>query len=256
MGALLDVDALTIGFCRRFTDYKRASLILQDVSRLKHLLGDELKPIQIIFAGKAHPHDDDGKRLIQQVWEIARDPEFSGRIAFVEDYNIHLARYLVQGVDVWLNTPRPLEEACGTSGMKAALNGVPHLSVLDGWWYEAYDGGNGWAIHHDIETCDATDPDERDVCELYDLLENKVVPLYYDRDRNGIPHGWVRVMKQAIRSNAPLFSARRMAKEYSEQMYLRAAQASEIIQKELTRPQPAFDESRSSLHPWEVPTVA
>ncbi|MDY6916561.1 MAG: alpha-glucan family phosphorylase [Chloroflexota bacterium] len=226
MGALLDPEALTIGFSRRFTHYKRAALILRDADRLKRLLYGELRPIQIVFAGKAHPHDEPGKLLIQQVHSIARSPEFGGRIAFVEDYDMHTARYLVHGVDVWLNTPQQLQEASGTSGMKAALNGVPHLSVLDGWWYEAYDGANGWAIGRDVDSCDATDADEADADELYQLLENRVVPLYYDRDLNGIPRGWIRVVKQAIRTGGHCFSARRMAKEYTEQMYLPAARTS------------------------------
>jgi starch phosphorylase len=223
MGALLDPEALTIGFSRRFTNYKRAALILRDADRLKHLLHSEMCPIQIVFAGKAHPNDQPGKGLIQQVHSIARSPEFGGRIAFIEDYDMHTARYLVHGVDVWLNTPQQLQEASGTSGMKAALNGVPHLSVLDGWWYEAYDGSNGWAIGHNVDGCDAADADVADADELYQILENKVVPLYYDRDLNGVPRGWIRVVKQAIRTGGHRFSARRMAKEYTEQMYLPAA---------------------------------
>jgi starch phosphorylase len=227
MGALFDPEALTLGFGRRFTDYKRAGLILSQVDRLKHMLRDKLRPVQIIFAGKAHPYDEPGKHLIQEVYNIAKDPQFSGRIAFVEDYDMHTARYLVQGVDVWLNTPRILQEASGTSGMKAALNGVLHLSVLDGWWYEGYNGANGWAIHNNVAMLNSPDQDKADAEELYNLLENKVIPLYYDRDLNGVPRGWMRVIKETIRSNAPLFSARRMVKEYTEQMYLPAIQASQ-----------------------------
>lgn len=228
MGALLDVEALTLGFSRRFTDYKRACLILQDVERLKRLLQNELQPLQIIFAGKAHPNDHHGKCIIQRAYNIARDSGFSGRIAFVEDYDMHTARYLVQGVDVWLNTPRPLQEASGTSGIKAAVNGVPHLSILDGWWYEAYNGANGWAIRPDNVTDDSGDEDKADADELYHLLENKIIPLYYDRDLDGTPRSWIRVVKETIRSNAHLFSARRMAKEYTELMYLPAAQANDL----------------------------
>jgi len=235
MGGLLDPEALTIAFCRRFTSYKRATLIFHDFDRLKRILQNELQPLQIIFAGKAHPNDERGKQLIQEIYNAAKNPEFGGRIAFVEDYDMHMARYLVHGADVWLNTPQPLHEASGTSGQKAALNGVLHLSVLDGWWCEGYNGKNGWAIHGDSETSDSADQDKVDAEELYRLLEDKVVPLYYDRDINGVPHGWIQVIKEAIRSNAPLFSARRMAKEYTEHMYLPAAQASQTIQTEASQ---------------------
>jgi starch phosphorylase len=228
MGGLVDAEALTIAFCRRFTAYKRASLILSDVGRLKRLLRDEFRPVQIIFAGKAHPNDESGKQLIQKVYNAAKNPEFGGRIAFVEDYDIHMARYLVHGADVWLNTPQLLHEASGTSGQKAAINGVLHLSVLDGWWREGYNGKNGWAIGgNDSEASDPAGQDRADAEELYRLLEDKVIPLYYDRDIKGIPHGWTQLIKEAIRSNVPLFSARRMAKEYTEQMYLPAVEASQ-----------------------------
>ncbi len=230
MGGLLDPEALTIAFCRRFTSYKRATLIFHDFDRLKRILQNELQPLQIIFAGKAHPNDERGKQLIQKIYNAAKAPEFGGQIVFVEDYDMHMARYLVHGADVWLNTPQPLHEASGTSGQKAVLNGVLHLSVLDGWWCEGYNGKNGWTIHGDSETSDSTDQDKTDAEALYRLLEDKVVPLYYDRDINGVPHGWIQVIKEAIRSNAPLFSARRMAKEYTEHMYLPAAQDSQTIQ--------------------------
>jgi starch phosphorylase len=220
MGSLLDPEVLTVGYCRRFTDYKRASLILYDLDRLKNLLQGYLQPVQIIFSGKAHPKDERGKYLIQEVYRIAKDPRFGGRIAFVEDYDMHTAHYLVQGVDVWLNTPRPRQEASGTSGMKAALNGVPHLSVLDGWWYEGYNGANGWAIGNNNETPDSSNQDKADSEDLYRLLEEKIVPLYYNRDLDGMPRGWLRMIKETIRSNAPSFCTQRMAKEYTEQMYL------------------------------------
>ena len=221
MGALLDSNVLTIGFCRRFTDYKRPWLILHDMERLKRLMRNELRPIQIVFSGKAHPNDHHGKLLIQQVCNIARDPEFMGRVVYVEDYDLHIARYLAHGVDLWLNTPRPLQEASGTSGMKASLNGVPQLSVLDGWWYEGFNGANGWAIGS-AENNGSTDQDKTDAEELYNLLEGTIVPLYYNRDRNSIPRGWIRVIKEAIRSCVPAFSAQRMLKEYVERMYLPA----------------------------------
>lgn len=226
MGALLDTESLTIGFGRRFTAYKRAALILHDPERLKRILRNELQPVQIILSGKAHPDDEQGKLLIKEVYQAAKDPEFRGRIAFVEDYDMHMARYLIHGSDVWLNTPQPLREACGTSGMKAALNGVIHLSILDGWWFEGYNGANGWAIHEDIDTSDSPDLDKSDAEELYNLLEEKIVPLYYNRDIDDIPHGWIQTVKEAIRSNASLFSTRRMVKEYVGQIYLHAAHAS------------------------------
>lgn len=230
MGALLDTDVLTLGFSRRFTAYKRAALILHDINRLKRILQNELRPVQIIFAGKAHPHDEYGKQLIQEIYNMAKDPEFGGRMAFVEDYDMQVSRYLVRGTDVWLNTPRPLQEASGTSGQKAALNGVLHLSVLDGWWHEGYNGTNGWAIQNDSKPLDLSEQDKADAEKLYGLLEEQIIPLYYNRDMNGVPHGWVQVVKESIRSNAPLFSARRMAKEYTEQMYLPAMQASQTNQ--------------------------
>jgi starch phosphorylase len=224
MGALLDSQVLTLGFCRRFTEYKRSALIFQDLDRLKRIINNEYKPFQIIFSGKAHPDDDDGKRLIQEVYSIAENSEIGGRIAFVEDYDMHMARYLTHGVDVWLNTPRPLREASGTSGQKASLNGVVHLSVLDGWWCEGYNGSNGWAIDSDPEISEPSIQDKTDADSLYNLIEEKVIPLYYDRDIHGIPHNWIQMVKEVIRSNAPLFSARRMAKEYTRNMYLPIAQ--------------------------------
>ncbi len=231
MGALLDSEALTIGFCRRFTDYKRPWLILRDMERLKRILQNELRPVQIIFAGKAHPSDHQGKCLIQQAYNIARDPQFGGRVVFVENYDLHLARYLVQGVDLWLNTPRMYQEASGTSGMKAALNGVVHFSILDGWWYEGYNGNNGWAIS-DGQTSGSSDQDKSESDELYRMLENNIIPLYYERDLNGMSKGWIRVIKETIRSCAPEFSARRMLKEYVEQMYLPAGRLREETGKE------------------------
>jgi starch phosphorylase len=224
MGAMLDADALTLVFSRRFTDYKRAALIMRDPERLKRLVRNEERPVQVIFSGKAHPNDEHGKHLIQWVYGMARDQDFDGRIAFVENYDMHVARYLVQGADVWLNTPRQLNEASGTSGMKAALNGALHLSVLDGWWHEAYDGANGWAIHDDASR-PGDDRDAKDAATLYDVLENQVVPLYYNRELDGVPYGWTRMVKRAIRTIAPSFSARRMVKEYTKQMYVPALQA-------------------------------
>jgi starch phosphorylase len=226
MGALLDPETLTIAFVRRFAEYKRPTLIFQDVERLKRIINNEFYPVQIIFAGKSHPADLPSKALLHRVYTMATAREFQGRIVFVEDYDMHMARYLVQGVDVWLNTPRRLREACGTSGMKASINGVVHLSVRDGWWHEGYNGANGWVIGDDYSPASPDEEDRADAEALYRLLEEKIVPLYYDRDRRGVPNRWIRVVKEAISSVAPVYSASRMLKEYAERMYRPAAQAS------------------------------
>ncbi len=219
MGAFFNPDVLTIAFVRRFTEYKRPALLFRDIERLKRILNNESHPVQILFAGKSHPADIASKGLLQQVYTLAADSEFQGRIVFIEDYDMHIAHYLVHGVDAWLNTPRRLQEACGTSGMKAALNGVLHLSVRDGWWDEAFNGNNGWAIGEGPQAIAPDREDEADAEALYRLLEEKVVPLYYNRDRNGIPHGWIQMVKESIRSITPAFSTRRMLSEYAEQMY-------------------------------------
>ncbi len=220
-GTLLDPEALTIGFARRFATYKRASLLFSDMARLERILLNMHRPVQIIFAGKAHPADEPGKHLIQQVYTIAKSNQFGGRIAFVEDYDMHSARYFKQGVDVWLNTPRRPREASGTSGMKASLNGIPNLSILDGWWVEGYNGANGWAIDG-RQYDNAEEQDHWDAQSIYRILEEEIVPLYYTQDRDGIPRGWVEVMREAIRSNAWRFSTRRMVKEYTTELYLKA----------------------------------
>jgi len=218
LGALLDPEVLTLGFARRFTAYKRPDLILSDLERLKRLLTDPWHPVQIIFAGKAHPADVDGKRLIQKVFRLAQDPEFGGRIAFVENYDQQLAEYMVHGVDVWLNNPIPPLEASGTSGMKASVNGVPNLSILDGWWIEGYNGANGWAFGEQVQG----DRTQADAEALYHLLEEEIIPLFYQRSDDGVPHEFVQVMKAAIQSVSPRFSARRMAKEYAARFYAQA----------------------------------
>ena len=215
-GAMLDPSVLTIGFARRFATYKRADLIFNDLSRLKSMLNDRWRPIQVIFAGKAHPSDDPGKRILQKIFNMCRDPEMGGRIAFVEDYGEQIAQYLVHGVDVWLNNPVPPMEASGTSGMKAALNGVPQLSILDGWWIEGFNGKNGWAFG------DAAVDGDRDAVDadgLYRLLETEIIPKYYNVSDDGFPREWVTMMKETIRSNAARFSARRMVKTYLEKYY-------------------------------------
>lgn len=225
MGALLDADTLTIGFVRRFTEYKRPALVFRDIERLKRIISDPWRPVQIIFAGKSHPADFASKYLLHQVHTLAANRDFQGRIAFVEDYDMHMARYLVQGIDIWLNTPRRLQEACGTSGMKASANGALHLSVRDGWWNEGYNGANGWAIGDTAQIINPDEEDRSDAESLYQVLETKVVPLYYDRDRSGVPHSWMRLVKEAIGSIVPYFSTRRMLKEYIERMYLPATRS-------------------------------
>ncbi|MEW6584993.1 MAG: alpha-glucan family phosphorylase [Nitrospirota bacterium] len=217
-GVLLDTTALTIGFARRFASYKRADLIFHNLDRLKKLLNNRWRPVQIIFAGKAHPADDDGKRILQRIFKFAQYPELGGRVAFVENYDEQLAQYMVHGVDLWLNNPIPPMEACGTSGMKASLNGVPHLSILDGWWIEGFSGANGWSF--------AGAGDETDAEAIYVLLETKVIPLFYEVDDEGVPAGWVRIMKEAIKSAAARFSARRMVKEYALKFYRQALETS------------------------------
>lgn len=218
-GGMLDPSVLTLGFARRFATYKRADLIFQDIERLKKMLKDRWKPLQIIFAGKAHPDDHPGKMILQKIVNIAKDPEFAGRIVFVEDYGEQFAQYLVHGVDVWLNNPIPPMEASGTSGMKASLNGVPNLSILDGWWLEGFSGDNGWAF--DGETIEG-DRAWMDAEAIYKILEQEIIPLYYDTSDDGIPLGWVRIMKNAIRQTGSRFSARRMVKEYAHKFYANA----------------------------------
>jgi starch phosphorylase len=216
-GIMFDPNTLTLGFARRFATYKRANLILQDMERLKGILNNPKRPVQIVFAGKAHPADNAGKQLLQRVFNAARDPDIGGRVAFIEDYDEEIAQYLVHGVDVWLNNPQPPFEASGTSGMKAGINGVPHLSALDGWWIEGYNGSNGWAFDGKNEWSAASDIVDAE--ELYSILEKQIVPLYYDKDEAGVSSAWVKVMKESIKSAAPMFSSRRMVKEYALKFY-------------------------------------
>ncbi len=215
-GTLLDPDALTIGFGRRFATYKRSALVFSDLERLRKILINPWRPVQIVFSGKAHPADEDGKKMLQQVYQFSRDPRLEGRVAFLEDYELHLAHRMIQGVDLWLNLSRPPMEACGTSGMKAALNAVPQLSTLDGWWFEGYDGLNGWAIKPPAEGADG---DAWDAEQLYHLLEEEVVPLFYDRDPHGVPVGWVAKMKHALKAVGERFTARRMVQQYVKDFY-------------------------------------
>jgi starch phosphorylase len=221
-GALLDPNVLTIGFARRFATYKRASLILRDFERILRLINKPGMPVQIIFAGKAHPADEPGKRLIQEIYYKVKKAETAGRLVFLEDYDQNVARYLVQGCDVWLNTPRRPHEASGTSGQKAALNGVLNFSILDGWWPEGYNERNGWAIGDETELPDPNAQDDADAESLYTLLESEIVPLYYRRDLNGIPTEWIARMKESIITLLPQFSMRRMVKDYTNQLYMPA----------------------------------
>jgi len=221
-GVMLDPYVLTIGFARRFATYKRANLVMRDLDRLLELINRPNRPVQVIFSGKAHPADEPGKMLIQEVYRSVKKAENGGRLVFLEDYDMNLARYLVQGVDVWMNTPRRPNEASGTSGMKAALNGVLNFSVLDGWWREAYNGKNGWAIGQDA-TLDQEVQDEADAESLYEILEEEIIPMYYtERGSNDIPRDWMERVKEALRTVTPQFSTRRMVKEYVDRLYLPA----------------------------------
>ena len=210
-GALLNPEALTIGFARRFATYKRATLILQDVERLLRILHNPWRPVQFIFSGKPHPADEPGKYVLRQIYEACASPRFGGRIAFLENYDKQVAHNLVGGVDIWLNTPEPPKEASGTSGQKAALNGALNCSVLDGWWCEGYNGENGWAIEGDDDVATAQ--------HLYGLLESEIVPMFYARDSRDVPSKWVERMKLSIRSMAAAFSTRRMMGEYVSRIY-------------------------------------
>jgi glycogen phosphorylase len=222
-GVLINPYALTIGFARRFATYKRASLVMSNVERLLDLINRPNMPVQIIFAGKAHPADEPGKQLIQKVYRTVKKAETGGRLVFLEDYDMNLARYLVQGVDVWMNTPRRPYEASGTSGMKAAINGVLNFSVLDGWWREAYNERNGWSIGEDKHYESTDIQDAADAEDLYSTLENQIIPQYYNRDPKEMSHEWIARMKDAMKTVIPQFSTRRMVKQYVEKFYAPAA---------------------------------
>ncbi|HEY7446046.1 MAG TPA: alpha-glucan family phosphorylase, partial [Vicinamibacterales bacterium] len=219
----LNLDSLTIGFARRFATYKRADLILHDIERIISLVNDAQVPIQFILAGKAHPRDVPGKDVLQRMARLMRDPRFAGKVLFIEDYDINVARHLVQGVDVWLNTPRRPLEASGTSGQKVVLNGGLNLSILDGWWAEAYDGLNGFAIGAGETHTSSDVHDLRDGEALKRVLHEVVIPLYYERDRDGLPRRWIERMKRAIRTLGWRFSADRMVTDYVQKVYIPAA---------------------------------
>ena len=223
LGGVLSPDALTIGFARRFATYKRANLLLTDVEKLTSMVNDPKRPVQFVFAGKAHPNDEPAKRVLQQVSQLTRDPKFADRFVFVEDYDISVGRHLVQGVDVWLNNPRRPLEASGTSGQKVVLNGGLNLSVIDGWWAEAYDGLNGFAIGTGRTHSNMDVHDTRDGEELYRVLREEVIPLYYQRDRDGLPRGWIKRMKRTIRTLGWRFNADRMVMDYTLKCYVPAA---------------------------------
>jgi starch phosphorylase len=219
-GVLLDPYRLTIGFARRFATYKRANLLFRDYDRLIRIVTNARMPVQVVFAGKAHPADEPGKLLIQEVYRHVKDARNGGRLVFLDDYDMNMARYLVQGVDVWLNTPRRPREASGTSGEKAALNGTLNFSVLDGWWAEGYNGKNGWAIGDNTEYANLDAQDDADSKSLYDTLENEIVPLYYTmRSADGLPADWIQRVKECIRTCSPAFSMTRMVKEYMHLLY-------------------------------------
>jgi starch phosphorylase len=223
LSRVLSPDALTIGFARRFATYKRANLVLADIQKLAAMVNDPKRPVQFVFAGKAHPHDDPGKRVLQQIAALMRDSQFADRFVFIEDYDINVGRFLVQGVDVWLNNPRRPLEASGTSGQKVVLNGGLNLSVLDGWWAEAYDGLNGFAIGTGRTHSNMDVHDSRDSGDLYRVLRDEVIPLYYQRDRDGLPRGWIKRMKRTIRTLGWRFNADRMVMDYTLKCYVPAA---------------------------------
>jgi starch phosphorylase len=223
LGSVLSPDALTIGFARRFATYKRANLILADMERLASMVNDAKRPVQFVFAGKAHPLDEPGKRVLQQIAQMMRNAQFGDKFVFVEDYDINVGRHFVQGVDVWLNNPRRPLEASGTSGQKVVLNGGLNLSVLDGWWAEAYDGQNGFAIGTGRTHTNMDVHDTRDGEDLYRVLRDEVIPLYYQRDHDGLPRGWIKRMKRTIRTLGWRFNADRMVKDYTLKCYVPAA---------------------------------
>jgi starch phosphorylase len=228
LAGALDPQALTVGFARRFATYKRADLILHDLDRLSNLLANPDSPVQIIFAGKAHPADEPGRAVVGRVVEASRRVGTAGRIFFIEDYDLRVARFLVAGVDVWLNTPRRPHEASGTSGMKAAINGVPSLSILDGWWDEAFDGANGWAIGHPSVEFEG-DTDAADAEALYHVLETEVVPTFFSRDSpDGLPGRWIGFMRGALATGLTRFTAERALAEYVDRLYRPVAGIGEV----------------------------
>src|SRR5439155_4289289 len=244
---VLDPEALTIGFARRFATYKRGTLVFRNLERLAAILNNKDRPVQIVFAGKAHPKDHGGKQLIAEILHIARRPEYRRRVVFLEDYDMNMARYLVQGVDVWLNNPRRPLEASGTSGMKVCCNGGLNLSILDGWWVEGFAGDNGWAIGAGEEYTDLTYQDDVESRAIYDLLEQEIVPLYYTRSNDGLPRGWIKMMKRAMGTVCPVFNTNRMVQEYMEKCYAPSADRFERLTQEKLKRAAALAEWRRRL---------
>jgi starch phosphorylase len=216
---VLSPDALTICFARRFATYKRAPLIFRHLDLIIPLVTDPTRPVQFVFSGKAHPKDNEGKKFIQRIVELTRHPDLIGKLVFVENYEINVARHLVSGADVWLNNPRRPLEASGTSGMKVLIHGGLNLSIMDGWWREAHNGENGWAIGNDHSRADVDAQDEQDFRDLLDILTNKVIPEFYDRDADGLPRAWIRRMRNSMRTLIPAFGTDRMVAEYVEKYY-------------------------------------
>jgi starch phosphorylase len=217
--SVLSPDVLTIGFARRFATYKRAPLLFRDLDWAIRVLSQKERPVQIIFAGKAHPRDDAGKHFIQEVINFTKRVDLFGRVVFIEDYDINVARYLVSGSDIWLNTPRRPMEACGTSGMKVMMHGGLNLSTMDGWWREAYDGHNGWKIGEDTTASSDQLQDDLDAASLRAVLENLAIPLFYQRGKDGIPHQWLKRVRHAMASLIPVFNTDRMVAEYTKKYY-------------------------------------
>jgi len=252
---VLDPEALTIGFARRFATYKRGTLLLRDPDRLAAILNNRERPVQVIFAGKAHPRDDAGKELIRQIVALARDPRFRQRLVFLEDYDMSVARYLVQGVDVWLNTPLRPNEASGTSGMKAIVNGVLNLSILDGWWDEAYRSNYksdvskvGWAIGSGESYADAAYQDQVEANAIYDILERDVIPVFYERQSDGLPYRWISMMKSSIGNLCRFFNTHRMVREYTERFYLNADEQHRKLSSDSGARAAALAEAMTRIH--------
>ncbi|MFN4259097.1 MAG: alpha-glucan family phosphorylase [Gemmataceae bacterium] len=249
---VLDPDALTIGFARRFATYKRGTLMFKDLDRLLAILNHKDRPVQILFAGKAHPRDHGGKELIAEIAHVARRPELRRRIVFIEDYDMNVARYLVQGVDVWLNNPRRPLEASGTSGMKVCVNGGLNLSVLDGWWDEAYTGDNGWAIGAGEEYTDLHYQDEVESRAIYDLIEEEIAPLFYTRSSDGLPRGWLKMMKRSMSTVCPIFNTNRMVEEYQQLCYAPSAERYALLMSDgMRRARELAEWRRKMAHGWK-----
>lgn len=254
--ALLDPQALTIGFARRFATYKRATLLLSQPDRLRRLLLDSNRPVQFVFAGKAHPADQPGKDMIRELELFARQLEVGNRVVFLQDYDMAVARKMLHGCDVWLNNPRRPLEACGTSGMKAALNGVLNCSILDGWWDECYDGDNGWAIASADDDADIGRRDQREATSLFGLLEREIVPLFYDRDAQGVPVQWINKMKDNWQSLGPFVTAARMVRDYTSELYEpAAASATSMLQGNAERGKALAEWKRRVIDAWAAVKV-